>query len=137
LSLLRASGAALGLEVDIDAVTDPDAAGDAGVPHGEVLLGFATAVQRRDPDLAPRREAVRRAVGDGGLVEAAATISAFNGLVRVADGTGIPLDDGVLAYSADIRQRLGIDRFAGAENSRGRAPLAETPDGAEVRQLFR
>jgi hypothetical protein len=56
-------------------------------------------------------------VGAGGVLEAAATVAAFNGLVRVADGTGIQLDAGVLADSADFRSDLGIDRFAGAAST--------------------
>ncbi len=41
----------------------------------------------------------------------------FNGLVRVADGTGIQLDDGLRAFSAADRARLGLDGFAGAANT--------------------
>lgn len=50
-------------------------------------------------------------------MEAAATIAVFNGLVRVADGTGIQVDAGVLADSADFRSSLGVDGYAGAANT--------------------
>lgn len=57
------------------------------------------------------------AVGDAGLVDAAATVSAFEGLNRIADATGIQLDDGLDADSADFRDELGIEGFAGSEST--------------------
>ena len=45
--------------------------------------------------------AVRAAVGVDGWVEAAMTVAVFNGLVRTADASGIPLDDGVVSATAE------------------------------------
>lgn len=56
-------------------------------------------------------------LGDDGVLEAAATVAIFAGLVRVADGTGIQLDAGALSDSADFRERLGVNEFGGAQNS--------------------
>jgi hypothetical protein len=117
VSLLRASSQAAGLQVDIDAVVDPASEGDAGVDCGSLLLAFATSAQRQHNDLTQRREALTSAVGEDGLTDAAATVAIFSGLVRVADGTGIQLDDGALADSADYRDRLGVNAFGGAQNS--------------------
>jgi hypothetical protein len=44
-------------------------------------------------------------------------VSAFSGLVRVADGTGIPIDGGLAAASVDLRGELGLGSFGGAVNS--------------------
>jgi len=44
-------------------------------------------------------------------------VAAFSGLVRVADATGIPLDDGLAAASGDIRSSLGLGTYTGAANS--------------------
>jgi hypothetical protein len=44
---------------------------------------------------------------------------AFNVVDRVADATGIPLDDMMLAVSADLREQLGLARFASAANTPG------------------
>jgi hypothetical protein len=101
---------------------------DAGIPAGGALLRFATAVQTNSDDLLDARIQLLGAVGEAGLVEAAATIAIFNGLVRVADGTGIQLDDGVLADSADYRERLGLNGYGGALNS----PIVETHDRAQT-----
>ena len=46
-------------------------------------------------------------------------VAVFNGLVRSADGIGIPLDDTMLAATADARSVLGLDSFAGAANNPG------------------
>jgi hypothetical protein len=81
------------------------------------LVRFATAAQQRTSDLSGAREALRAQAGDDAVLEAAATIAIFAGLVRVADGTGIQLDAGVLADSSDFRDRLGLNAYGGAENS--------------------
>lgn len=106
---------------------------DAGVPHGAVLLRFASAAQLASRDLDTARAELVDAVGPDGLAEAAATIAIFNGLVRVADGTGIQLDDGVLADSADYRGRLGLNDFGGAAN----VEVAVVPErAASVGDMF-
>lgn len=132
MSLLRASSEAAGLSLDIDATLDSTSKSDAGVPHGRRLLRFATAAQTESADLAEARSELERAVGSDGLVEAAATIAIFNGLVRVADGTGIQLDDGVLSDSADYRERLGVDNYAGAVNSTAKVNSGRATSVAEL-----
>ena len=132
------SSEALGLEVDYEGVLDRDHLGDVGVPHSAELLAYTNAVQIGMPDLAAATADLQAAVGTDGLLEAAATIAIFNGLVRVADGTGIQLDGGVLALSADDRSVLGIDRFAGAANSApttaAASPLA--PTSLSIGEMF-
>lgn len=116
------SSEALGLEVDYERVLDRDHLGDVGVPYSAELLTFTNAVQIGEPDLGAARVALEAAVGAEGALEAAATIAIFNGLVRVADGTGIQLDGGVFAVSADDRARFGIDHYAGSANSDATTP---------------
>ena len=60
---------------------------------------------------------VGAAVGEDGLVDAAVIVAVFNGLVRSADGIGIPLDDVVLAATVDARATLGFDGYPGAANN--------------------
>ena len=87
-----------------------------GVPAGAELLAFAEAAVRGEP-LDEHREALVTAVGADGAGQAAATVAAFSGLVRVADGTGIPIDDGLAAASTEIRDELGLNDFNGADNT--------------------
>lgn len=111
------SSQATDTDTDFDAVLDRTFVGDVGIPAGWELLAFTNAVHDGGAELAESREALVRAVGLDGLIEAAATVAIFNGLVRVADGTGIQLDDGLRTYSEADRARLGIDGFAGAANT--------------------
>lgn len=87
------------------------------MPDGDVLVRFAEAAVQGSDDLGAARLALIERVGRAGAGQAAATVGAFSGLVRVADGTGIPLDDGMAATSTGIRQELGLDRFSGAANT--------------------
>ncbi|MDH3683122.1 MAG: hypothetical protein OEV40_24610 [Acidimicrobiia bacterium] len=106
------------MTIDLSAAIDAACDSDAGVPAGRALLRFANAAHHLEPsELARARADLERAVGPVGLDEASATVAVFNGLVRVADGTGIEVDAGVLADSADFRAELGVDGFAGAENT--------------------
>lgn len=115
------SSDALATEVDLDAIVDRSFVGDVGIPAGAELLAFTNAVHADEPDLNDARAALVDAVGADGLIEAAATVAIFNGLVRVADGTGIQLDDGLQTFSEDDRTRLGLGAFAGAANTAGPA----------------
>lgn len=111
------SGDALGIEIDMERVVDPTFVGDVGPADSRELLAYTNEVHGDGEGLAAARQELITAVGADGLVEAAATIAAFNGLVRVADGTGIQLDAGLDGFSHDERTRLGIDEFAGAANT--------------------
>ena len=156
--LLRESSRVLGHDIDVDAVVDAGRApvgGNYGFPAAAELLAFASAANRAAnpamvaggdaadlPEaLADARDRLVGAVGAAGLLEAAATVAAFNGLVRVADGTGIELDDAMIVASSEVRTELGLDSLVGAANTRR---LADTPVLAEhlsgdedrVRSLF-
>ena len=119
--LLRASSQAVGAEVDLSAAVE-DAA-DGGVEDGAVLTAFAEAVVRAADDLDTARARALETLGAAKFVEAAATIGIFNGLVRVADSTGIPSDAMMLERTADVRGDLGFNRWSGARSS----GVAETP----------
>ena len=99
------------------AVTDgPDAT--SGLPGGEALTGFAEAAVRGEPEaIAAARERLRAELGDAATVDAAAVVGNFDRMVRIADGTGIPLDKLAAMVSADVRADLGIDDFGGAQNT--------------------
>jgi len=133
--LLSVSGEKNGLTVDLDVAVDASRTGDAGVPHGAELLAFASAANRRADDLPAARAALEAKVGSEGLLEAAATVAIFNGLVRVADGTGIQLDPSMLTSTAETRAALGIDLFGGAANSEG-APTEPRSEVSGVQGLF-
>jgi hypothetical protein len=104
--------------VDLAAVNG--AGSDAGVSHGAQLLAFTEAVMGDDEAaLAPERAALSGVLSPECFVDVAGVIAAFNVVDRVADATGIPLDDMMLAVSADLREQLGLSRFASAANTPG------------------
>jgi hypothetical protein len=93
--------------------------GDGGVTDGALLTRFADAVHAAagragtDPDtaaaLAAARAEVAGAVGPDGLVDAAAVCANFAMMVRIADGTGTPLDEGTVEVSTDLWAELDLD----------------------------
>ncbi len=109
--LLRGSSEQDGVELDLGAVTRRTA-GDAGVAHGALLLQLAEALPQADAQAMTRvRSQLRGALGDQGAVDAIAVAAMFNGITRVADATGIPLDDSTNELTAQMRAELGIDAF--------------------------
>ena len=83
-------------------------------------MRFAEAVLDEDQAALSRaRTGLLRALGPEGLVDAAAVVGLFNAIDRVADATGIPLDEPLLLMSGEVRAELGLERFASAANTPG------------------
>ncbi len=91
--------------------------GSTDIDREHELRAFADALARGADTLPTVRARLRALVGDDAFIEAAAVAAAFHGYVRVADGTGIPVDELVVATSADLRDELGINAYAGVENT--------------------
>jgi len=97
------SGGISGTAVDLKAVNDTSV--DSGVANGAELLAFTDAVMARDERAIVRtREVVGSKLGPEAIVDAAAVITMFNIVDRVADATGIPIDDG---FTKDMRYAIG------------------------------
>lgn len=103
---------ASGKQVDVRGVTQGFDEG-VDIPHAAELVEFAEAVVARDADrAAAAREALRRRLGEAGLVDAAAVVGAFHGFVRIADATGIPYTTAAQGRDApEIRSRAGVNEF--------------------------
>lgn len=130
MGLLRASSEHIGQSVDLEATVG--GSGADGIPHGDALVRFAEAVTRGSEDVDAARAALRDALGEAGFVEAAAIVGIFNGLVRTADASGIPLDEDTLHGSTEFRERLGLNAFGGARNS----ALAEADPAKAPKRFF-
>lgn len=106
-----------GKEVDLSAVNG-GVEGDGGVAHGAALVAFVDAVMGDDDArLARARGELLAALGPEAFVDACAVIGAFNVVDRVADATGIPLDDRLVQGSVDVRASLDLARFASSANT--------------------
>jgi hypothetical protein len=112
--MLRVSGEIDDQPIDLHAVTEGKVSSEQ-IPAAEALNGLVEAVLQRPEDLDAAREELREQVGDAGLADAAAVIGNFQRMVRIADGTGLPLDKFMAQLSADFREDLGIDRYGSAE----------------------
>jgi alkylhydroperoxidase family enzyme len=108
-----------GVEADLAAVNGVRR-GDGGVAHGAALIAFTEAVMGRDAEARARERAALRAVlTPAEFVDACAVIAAFNVVDRIADATGIPLDEPLLLMSGPVREELDLARFASAANTPG------------------
>lgn len=109
--MLRESVNTSGQSYEFKAVTGK-ADTDSDIPHAALLTEFAEAVVNRDEaTLSDLRGQITQLMDEDGLVDAAAIAAAFHGFVRVADSTGIPVDEARDEATREIRAEIGIDSF--------------------------
>jgi len=126
--MLRASVEVSGDEADLQAVTGAAGGEASGVAQGAELVRFAEAVLGDDDvELDAARESLLLAVGPEGLVDAAGVVANFKRMVRIADGTGIPLDAPLELMSEALRNDLALERFGSSVN---------TPEAGVLRRSF-
>lgn len=110
MALLRASGQHDNRDYTLHGVMDGATA--TGVAGGAALLALAdAALGRGGAALAQARAAVRASLGQAALLDAAAVIGGFDGITRIADATGIPLEPAKAEQTADFFDALQIGRF--------------------------
>ena len=113
--LLRESSKAVEQEVDLDSTVGGQ--GSELVPAGQQLADFGKAVTLGSKDIGIKRAALKAILSEEAFNEASAIAAIFNGLVRTADATGIPLDEKTKIVSKDFRENLGLNVFPGAINT--------------------
>jgi AhpD family alkylhydroperoxidase len=116
--VLQLSGQAAGENYDVGAVVAAQLE-DGGVAHGKLLLEFGEAVLGTDDDrLATARQELADAIGSAAFVDACGVVASFNSIVRVANATGIPLEEFKQVPTRQMREQLGFSGFRSAENNR-------------------
>ena len=109
--LLRASGKRDQQHYDLHSVTS--GVGDSGVPHCDLLRTLTErAIGGEWSQLSDAREQAIQVMGAQQTADALTVVAAFNGITRVADATGIPLDDNTEAVTVEMRASTGIDNYA-------------------------
>ena len=109
-----------GTDVDMTAVNG-EVRGPGGVAQAAELVAFTEAVMGEDADaLAGARAALRAVLTPEAFVDTCAVIGAFNVVDRIADATGIPLDEPMALATDDLRRDLGLTRFRSSANTPGR-----------------
>ena len=111
--MLRGSSQVQGTEADLLAIVR-GADVDSQVPHGTELLQFVDAVLGNGANLEQARNRLAARAGPDAVADAAGVIGNFMRMVRIADGTGIPIDSYFDEPGREIRDRLGIDSFSSA-----------------------
>lgn len=94
-----------------------DASQESGVEHGALLLEFTEAAVRRSDTLGEARAHLAQAAGPDATVDAAGVIANFQRMVRIADGTGIPVDGYILERTGELPQQLGLTEYRSAANT--------------------
>lgn len=105
------SSKASGIDVDLDVVAGRENAREA-IPCAAALIDFAeAAIEGDDGRLATARQGLSELLGAEAVVDAAAVIAAFNMNDRIADATGIPLDEFARDAREAIATRLDVLRY--------------------------
>ena len=110
--MLRESMQISGKQVDVRGVTQGFDEG-IDIPHAAALVEFVEAVVARDvARIDAARSVLRSALGEAGLVDAAAIVAAFHGFVRIADAIGIPYTTASGGKDLpDLREQAGVNAF--------------------------
>ena len=109
--LLRESGRKSGTTYDLRAVTDAHT--DPGVASANHLRALTEAViQGRWESLDALCSAALDTMSPVAITDVLSVAAAFNGITRVADATGIPLDAATYTNTVELRREIGIDAFA-------------------------
>jgi hypothetical protein len=105
-------------DVDLQLINGIECDEGGGVGFGNELMKFAEAIASRDAQaLTNSRQTLLEKAGPNVLVDAAAVAANFQRMVRIADSTGIPLDEVNMSATADIQKSLKLARFESAKNS--------------------
>lgn len=114
--LLRASGLATETDVDLDLIADGASGSGAGgaVPHAELLTRFVDAAAARADDLPAVRTELVAATNQATMIDAAATVAAFEMMTRIADGTGTAHPTARLDDFSAVRETLSLDEYESA-----------------------
>lgn len=112
--LLRESSEVLDQKIDLNATVGGSGADD--IEHGDAMAKFAEAVCKGE-GVDDSRAVLRELLSEDAFYLAACIVGIFNGLVRTADFSGIPLDQEYLNKSSQERDSLGLNSYAGAVSS--------------------
>ncbi len=122
--MLRVSAKTNNQTVDIQSINGNSTAATT-IKHGSELMAFAEAVAGRNAqDLLSNRQRLLAAAGPAVLVDAAGVAANFQRMVRIADATGIPVDDMTTELGQSVRADLALERFASAQNTLAANPAS-------------
>jgi hypothetical protein len=105
-------------DIDLRLINGDKTAAAGDIQYGLSLMNFAEAFASRDEEaLAAARGALLAEAGPEVLVDAAGVAANFQRMVRIADSTGIPLDERGAILSYGVVKELDLRRFESAQNT--------------------
>jgi len=108
--LLRESGKKSGNDYELGVITA--GTGNSGIAHEDLLRQLAETTVAGDwQKLANLRDVAEPILGAQGLVDVLAIIAGFYSITRIADSTGIPLDEPTRETTREMRSITHIDDF--------------------------
>jgi alkylhydroperoxidase family enzyme len=108
--LLRESGRHEQADYDLNAITNERR--DSGVAHENWLRKLTEqAIEGDWAALEGTFTEACKAMGQTQAVDVLVVASAFNGITRVADATGIPLDQNTEIHTVELRDEVGLNAF--------------------------
>ena len=114
--LLSLSGDKTGNEYNLNAVNTTSGLAGVEDEHWIRLITELTMTKEWE-QLSQTREEAAQIIGEQKVVDTLVVASAFNGITRVADATGIPLDVDTEKNTAQMRTDTGIQSFNYDEKS--------------------
>ena len=114
--LLSLSGDKTGNEYNLNAVNTPSGLAGVEDEHWIRLITELTMTKEWE-QLSQTREEASQIIGEQKVVDTLVVASAFNGITRVADATGIPLDVDTENNTTQMRTDTGIQSFNYDEKS--------------------
>lgn len=84
------------------------------MPHADLLIRFVDAAANRSAQLPSVRDELIAATDEATMIDAAATVAAFEMMTRIADGTGTTHPSGRVNDLGVVRDELGLDDFQSA-----------------------
>lgn len=111
--MLRESVQQTGVEFELTSLSGEEA--DGTVPHQDLLLDFAEAVVLRDASAAATlRPRMIEALGPAGYLDACGVVAGFHGFTRIADASGVPLDERYLDEAESVKAQTGVREYQGS-----------------------
>jgi hypothetical protein len=115
--MLRASAESSNTDIDLHLVNGV-ASDNRSIEYSNELMAFATAIASRDEaELIESREKLLAASNAEVVVDAAAVAGNFQRMVRIADSTGIPVDDARMELAQPTVDLLELRRFKTSEHT--------------------
>jgi len=116
--MLRVSATTTSTDIDLQAINGDANSAALGIEYGAQLMKFAESVAMRDvQSLRDSRQRLLEIAGPAVLVDAAGVAANFQRMVRIADSTGIPVDDMSSELGRQIRTDLSLEKFPSAQNT--------------------